>query len=397
MKTVNISKPAYAMTSADGKSAEVVMYGEVVETHPVDWWTGEAVPGEFICMDEFLEDLNELKFCSNITIRLNTVGGDATVGIVIHNRLRELSRAGTEITCIVDGLAASAGSFIMCAGDRVRVNPSSMVMVHHCSSVLFGMYNARELEDVLAGVRAHDDAGVSIYQRKTGLSDAELRGLMDESTYLTGRDAVDKGFADEIIEDAEPLEIAASADGRSVFVRGHQIRLAAFAPDSIPTINPGAIPAGEIKPAAAAAEDPRGVVKMTLDELKAQYPELVEQVRAEVAATVAADTETAVKAERDRLSAIDEVANLFTAEEVTAAKYGEARLTAEQMVMAAARKSAAQGRNFLHSVESDYQASGAAQVTAAPAPSETTSETLGDVMADARSAAHAYLTQKGGK
>ena len=66
----------------------------------------------------------------------------------------------------------------------------------------------------------------TIYQRKTGLSETEILGMMAETTYTTGREAVEKGFADKLIEDAEPLQIAASADGHSLYIGSRTMHLA---------------------------------------------------------------------------------------------------------------------------------------------------------------------------
>ena len=129
---VSIQRPCYAMASTDGQSADITMYGQIVDTQPTDWWTGEPIPGQYIIESEFLSDLQQVEHCSEITIRMDSVGGDAGVSILIHNRLRELAAKGTKLTCIVDGVAMSGGSLIMCACDTVKANPSSLVMIHKC-------------------------------------------------------------------------------------------------------------------------------------------------------------------------------------------------------------------------------------------------------------------------
>ena len=129
-KPVNIKRSAYALASTDGENATLTMYGDIYETRPIDWWTGDPVEGDFILLDEFLRDLDEIQRCRSLTIRMNSYGGDANVANVIHNRIRELSRGGMETVCIVDGVAMSGGSLIMCACDRVEVNPSSLIMIH---------------------------------------------------------------------------------------------------------------------------------------------------------------------------------------------------------------------------------------------------------------------------
>ena len=134
-KLVNIQRDFYTMATVEDNKAEITMYGTIVEQRPTDWW-GEPVEGQFIIESEFLEDLEQVSKCSEITIRMNSCGGDAGVSVFIHNRLRELAANGTNLICIVDGVAMSGGSLIMCACDTVKVNPSSLVMIHKCWSFL---------------------------------------------------------------------------------------------------------------------------------------------------------------------------------------------------------------------------------------------------------------------
>ena len=76
---------------------------------------------------------------------------------------------------------------------------------------MWGGYNADELRGQANQQDAWDKMQMEIYKRKTGLTDADILGMMAETTYMTGRETVEKGFADELIEDAEPLGIAASS------------------------------------------------------------------------------------------------------------------------------------------------------------------------------------------
>ena len=226
MKKLDLKRSAYALASADGQNAELTMYGDIYESRPVDWWTGEPIEGEFILLDDFLEDLREIEGAKSLLIRRNSYGGDANVANTIHNRLRELARGGMEIRCVVDGVAMSGGSLIMCAADTVEVNPSSIIMIHRAWRSLWGGYNADELLEAAAQMEVYDKMQASIYERKTGLSEAEILGMMSETTYMTGREAVEKGFADRLLEDAEPLAIAASEDGHCIYLGSRKLHLA---------------------------------------------------------------------------------------------------------------------------------------------------------------------------
>lgn len=368
---VSIKKSVYSMATTDGSSAEIVMYGDIYESQPTDWW-GDPIEGKFILLSEFLEDLAQVSHCKNITIRMNSYGGDAGVSNTIHNRLRELARNGAKLTCVVDGVAMSGGSLIMCACDTVKVNPSSIIMIHKCWTSLWGGYNADELRAQAEMQDAWDRMQVEIYKRKTGLSDTVIMHMMSDTAHMTGREAVEKGFADELLTDVDPTVIAASADGRALFVNGRQVHLAPgmFAPDIIPTVT-----AGEHTPVDTNKKQPEEVSggneggnSMNTDELRAQYPETVAQI--EAAARASVDTteavSAAVQAERERIRGIDEVASLFDTEMVQEAKYGEKPCTAQELAFQAAQNAAKNGKKFLAALEDDANKSGAADVGAAP-------------------------------
>lgn len=407
MPKIDIRRQCYAMASKDGDSAEITMYGDVVEHVPTDWWTGKKLDGNYIVQDEFIKDLDTLKSCRSITIRINSYGGDAVVGMTIHNRLRELARSGIQLTAIVDGVAMSAASVIMAACDTVKVNETSLVMIHRCSSLLWGYYNADELAEQVEPMRAYDRALASAYTRKTGIDEDEILKMMSDTTYLTGKEAVEKGFADELIQDAEPVKLAANANGTALIVNGKAFRLPTgmFAPDFIPTASPEEEAAAkQVNPVEASAPavetnniqpedsgDKGGNNPMTLEELRASQPELVQQIEASAA-------QTAVQNERARLQGIDEVAALMPAELVAEAKYGATACSAETLAFRAAKAAAKAGTSFLANLKEDSTNSGTANVTAAaPAPVDDGADKPEDLYAAGKQAAQAYHTKKEGK
>lgn len=106
------------VASTGDDEGEITLYGDVVSRQPVDWWTGEPEPGLYIAPESFMEDLAAVKGKSNITIKINSCGGDLYTGIAIHNAIKGLT--GHKVV-VVEGIAASAASVIACAGDEVQV------------------------------------------------------------------------------------------------------------------------------------------------------------------------------------------------------------------------------------------------------------------------------------
>lgn len=200
----------------DSDSAEIELYGEVKAERPRDFWTGEEIDEECICPKGFAEAIEPLKGKSKITVRLNTVGGDASVGLFIHNKLKAL---GSKIHVIVDGLAASAGSIIMCAGDTVSVYPNSMVMIHEAKCGVSGYLTVSDMKKIENRTKAYNDMIVATYVQKTGLPEEKLRGMIARETWFIGQEAVDNGFADDVIEGDSSLNLVACADNKQMIGR----------------------------------------------------------------------------------------------------------------------------------------------------------------------------------
>lgn len=407
MTKIDIRRQCYNMVSKDGESAEITLYGDVVETRPINFWTGEEMKGNFIMQDEFVKDLEMLKKCKAVTIRISSYGGDAVVGMLIHNRLRDMARAGIKLTCVVDAVAMSAASVIMSACDTVKVNATGLVMIHRASAFLFGYYDLDDLEETAGEMKKYDEALSAAYTRKTGIDQQTILQMMADTTYLTGREAVEKGFADELLEDAKPLKLAANARGTALIVNGQMRQLPGgiTAPDFIPTAAPEeeAAASSTVNPTEAAAPAVETIIispddsgneggnPMTLEELRASQPELVQQIEASAA-------QTAVQKERARLQGIDEVAALMPAELVAEAKYGATACSAETLALRAAKAAAKAGNSFLSNLEEDSAKSGTADVTAAaPAPVEDGADKPGDLYAAGKQAGQAYHTKKEGK
>ena len=370
---MKIQKSAYAMATRDGNEAEIILYGDIYETQPVDFWTGEPIEGHYILLDEFLEDLDKIADAKEITVRINSYGGDAGVSNTIHNRLRELSRNGAHLTGIVDGVAMSGGSHIMCACDTVKANPSSLIMIHKCLGFAFGYYNADELSKQSEVLDAWDRMQVEVYQRKTGLSNTVLMHMMSDTTFMTGREAQEKGFVDELLEDAEPIGIAASANRQALFAMGRQIHLGhgMTAPDSIPTVTPEVAASSDMTDKSPDNTGSEGGRPMTLDELREQHPELVAEI--EAAARASSDQgaiAAAVQAEQQRIQEIDAIAVLYSDEMVQAAKYGDTACSAQELAFRAAKAAAKQGKSFLEQLQADATSSGTKNVGATPDPED---------------------------
>ena len=110
-------------------SADLYIYGEIV-TDDTDWWTGEK-DNNLVGLQSFKEELDNLGNISDLNIFMNTPGGEVFVATTICSMLQRLKDSGTKIHTYVDGLCASAGTFILMMGDDVNIYENSVVMIHN--------------------------------------------------------------------------------------------------------------------------------------------------------------------------------------------------------------------------------------------------------------------------
>lgn len=126
----------------------------------------------------------------SIDLRINSRGGSAYDGFAIYNMLRD---TGKTINASVVGLAASAASIILMAGDTRRVPKNAFVMIHDPATFVYG--GERELKAGIASLAAIKKAALSTYAEKTKLSEKKLAEMTAVETWMTGDEALEMGFA----------------------------------------------------------------------------------------------------------------------------------------------------------------------------------------------------------
>lgn len=151
----------------------------------------------------------------DVTVSINSPGGDFFEGLAIYNLLREHPH---KVTVKVVGLAASAASIIAMAGDEIQVAKSGFVMVHNAWSVVIG--NRHDLRSAAEVMDQFDASMAELYAAAAGIKTAEAAALMDAETWMGGQAAVDAGFAtallaaDEVVEEQDKTNSALAAKRR---------------------------------------------------------------------------------------------------------------------------------------------------------------------------------------
>ena len=157
------------------------------------WFDDDVTPQLF--KDELMSG------SGNITVWINSPGGDCVAAAQIYNMLMDYKG---DVTVKIDGIAASAASVIAMAGTKVLVSPVSMLMIHNPMTAAFG--NSDEMQKAIEMLGSVKDSIINAYEIKTGLSRAKLSHLTDAETWMDANKAVELGFADGIMSRADETE-----------------------------------------------------------------------------------------------------------------------------------------------------------------------------------------------
>lgn len=178
-------KPGRVRVAADPKSreADLMIYGDIG-----GGWYDEGITAESITNEIGALDVDTLN------VRINSGGGLVFEGIAIYNAL---ARHSANVVVHIDGIAASIASVIAMAGDEIRISEGSHVMIHKPWSFAMGDATAMRKE---AEVLDKLEAGIiDIYAARTGKARGDLEQWVGDETWFLGQEAVDAGFADEMV------------------------------------------------------------------------------------------------------------------------------------------------------------------------------------------------------
>jgi len=198
----------------------VDIYGEI---SPTQFWGDEVSPSSF------LEDLNALGVVSEIECHIFSGGGDMFASMAIYSILKSRPE---QVTVYIDGVAASGGSIIACAGDIVYMPNAAMMFVHNLITDAFGA-NEHDMRELLDEMVKMKEPMINVYMQKSGKTREEVIALMDgenkNGTWLTAEEAIEFGLADGYTpEEMMPIEAAACISPGVYNYRGYKVDLTGF-------------------------------------------------------------------------------------------------------------------------------------------------------------------------
>jgi ATP-dependent Clp protease protease subunit len=184
----------YRVVNRGKDDAEIYLYGVIGG----DWF------GEGVTAKQFAADLKSLGPVKKINVRINSEGGSVFDGKAMYSLLNEHP---AKVTVHIDGLAASAASFIAMAGDEINIAEGGFVMIHN--AYMRAMGDAREMRRAADMLETVNNTIIDTYVARTKGDRKTIMKMMDDETWMTGAEALKHGFADRMTEN---LKVAASVN-----------------------------------------------------------------------------------------------------------------------------------------------------------------------------------------
>jgi len=342
----------------NGDTAELQLFGTIQSEE--DWWSDDCVTYR-----NFINELNALGDKKSINVVIHSIGGDVFAANAIYSALM-MNKAA--ITGTIIGICASAATIVLMACESRRIAKNAILMVHNPSISLWGSYQAEELLKLAEVTDQVKKSIVTAYMERLDRTEEEIEQMMDEESWYVGQEAVDAGFCDGLIE----ADIQNNAFSDNFIVNGvtysFKNYIKEFVPDNVREKVQDL--SGTLQKDAGtffniSKQRQEGNVKMDegdkttpvisdIEGLRAAYPQLCAQIAAD-----------AVSEERERLKAIDEIANGIPEDVLMKARYDEP-VSAADLALAQMRANSATGKQFLNNMIEELQNSGAAAVGSEP-------------------------------
>ena len=304
-------------------SAENPTVGNVYINGPITFWAWPEIFNETDAIT-LRSMLSEVKDAEVLNVYIDSPGGDLDEGMTM---MREIAEHGAKQKNAYLMECCSAATLLALPCHHVAIYEGGEVMIHNPRAGVSG--TPKEIIHAGEALQKRADSIAQLYsQRMTGKTADEIQAMMDEETWMTPREAVEMGFAHEVIPVVPNTGYATMWKGLSGLQREAMAQMFGYGkmPERAKAQTSAHFDNGKNAPVSGAVSNTDNEGKdgttMTYEELKKDAPELFNQILGEGAA-----------AERSRMQALDELREEDTAEMIDEAKYGENPRTAEQMAV----------------------------------------------------------------
>lgn len=201
-------KKFYEFKNITSSEADLYIYGEIVQEKYVDWWTGEESKTDVALMD-FKEELDKIGNVQTLNLYINSPGGDVFVASAMISMLERVKNKGTTINAYVDGISASAASFLMFVANNIYLYKNSIVMVHKPMSYAYG--NAIDMQKVIDTLeKIESSTMIPMYMSKAKITEDEIKNLIEVESWLSSEEM--NNYFDVTVLNEEKTAVACSSN-----------------------------------------------------------------------------------------------------------------------------------------------------------------------------------------
>jgi len=333
----NEIKKFWKFVNLNDDETELQLYGDIASR---SWFEDDVTPKQFISEFKAVQS-------NNICVRINSNGGDVFAANAIAVALEEAAQGGKHITCKIDGICASAAVRVALACGKICIANGAYMMIHKPANVLCGYYNADEMRKMADTLDTIQSGIVEAYAARTGLPEKECSKLMDKETWFTAKEAVEKGFADEILFSNGDTE----AEGEATIDRIKTAFVASAVASDYHNV-PKALKEAFANKNNQKQEGNKSMEIKNYEDLKKAYPDLVASAENKARSE---GVENAVAEERNRIKALDDLTGKIDGALIKNAKYGDTKMTADEVIVKAFKEEKMLGNGYMNAAKNDAE------------------------------------------
>lgn len=185
----------YFQLTQNNNEVDIQIYGDITSW---EWLESDVSSYTLSKQIEALE-------CDQINVYINSYGGEVAEGLAIYNQLK---RHKAKVKTVCDGFACSAASVVFMAGDERIMSTASLLMIHNAWTWASG--NSKELRKQADDLDKITQASINAYMQEINITEEELKQMLDDETWITPQEAIEKGFITAIVNEKEAEEVSQS-------------------------------------------------------------------------------------------------------------------------------------------------------------------------------------------
>lgn len=181
-------KNKYYSLFQENNEATIKIYGDITSW---EWFESD------VSSYTLSKELDTIE-ADTINVYINSYGGEVAEGLAIYNALK---RHKAKVKTYCDGFACSAASVIFMAGDERIMSTASLLMIHN--AWIWASGNANDLRKQADDLDVITRASINAYMQEVNISEDELKEMLDNETWISPQDALEKGFITSIVNEKE--------------------------------------------------------------------------------------------------------------------------------------------------------------------------------------------------